>query len=105
MKIQMIGAAKRLILSLLLSAGLGGCAIYDAPYGAYDSYPYGYGNSTYFGPPISVDLGFGFYDYGGGYYRGHRGQHFGRGGYHGQRGHNFSQRGFHPGSRGHDRRH
>jgi hypothetical protein len=78
------GAAKRLILSLLLAAGLGGCAVYAPPY-ANDpygyGYGYGYGRPAYVGPPVSIDLGFGFYDYGGGYYGGGRGRHGHHGGH------------------------
>ncbi|MGZ8288046.1 MAG: hypothetical protein ACXW2U_00195 [Telluria sp.] len=93
------GAAKRLILSLLLGAGMAGCAVYAPPYSAYDSYPYNQGYSTYVGPPVTLDLGFGFYDYGHSYYRGHSGYHRG----HGYRGHQHGGRGHH-GGRGRGRR-
>ncbi|HEY0491027.1 MAG TPA: hypothetical protein VGD30_16065 [Telluria sp.] len=92
MKIPGAGVAKRLIFSLLLAGSLGGCAYYGPP-GAYDPYPYSYGAPVYVGPPVSLDLGFGFYDYGRSYHRGHqhghRVQHYRghRGGvHHGNRG-------------------
>jgi hypothetical protein len=98
------GAAKRLILSLLLATGLGGCAVYD-PY-AYSPYPYGYDYGyappaygyaapaygyappAYVAPPVSLDLGFGFYSFRGGHHHGgHWGRHGGfRGGHGGFRG-------------------
>jgi hypothetical protein len=111
------GAAKRLILSLLLATGLGGCAVYE-PYG-YAPYPYGYDYGyaapaygyaapaygyaapaygyappVYVGPPISLDLGFGLYHHGGGGHHGFRGHHGGHGGFHGGHG------GFHGGHGG-----
>lgn len=95
------GAAKRLLISLLLASGLGGCAVYGPPY-AYDSYPggYGYGYPAYVGPPVTLDLGFQFYDHGHrhgyhhGYHHGYRGH--GGGGWHGGRGWN-GDRGHHGG--------
>jgi hypothetical protein len=97
------GAAKRLILSLAVSIGLGGCAVYDAPPYAYDSYPYtygtypytygpygynyGYGYPAYAGPPVSLGLTLGYYGHSGGHYHGHHGHwgHHGHrhGGFHG----------------------
>lgn len=69
-------AVWRLAAVLLLSAGLGGCAVYGPPYSAYDPYPaYGYpayGYPTYVGPPITLDFGFGYY---GGHRHHHRGHH------------------------------
>jgi hypothetical protein len=101
MKMQTKGAAKRLFLSLLMATGLGGCAVYP-PY-AYDPYPYGYGYGyaapAYVGPPVSLDLGFGFYDYGGRHFDGHH-RH---GGFHGGHGHGHGHGGFH-GGRGGGRR-
>lgn len=52
---------RRIVAVLLLAGGLGGC-VYAPPY-AYDStYPAYYGYPTYAGPPVSLDLGFSFYD-------------------------------------------
>lgn len=98
MNILTKGAAKRLIFSLLLAVSLGGCAYYGPPPSGYDSYPYSYGYPSYVGPPVSIDLGFGFYDYGRVHHsRGHRthhGYHGGyRGGHHGQRGSRHAGRG------------
>jgi hypothetical protein len=100
MKMQTKRAAKPLFLSLLMATGLGGCAVYP-PY-AYDPYPYGYGYGSGYGygyappvyvdPPVSLDLGFGFYDYGGRHFGGH---HW-HGGFHGGHGHG----GFHGGHGG-----
>jgi hypothetical protein len=88
------GAAKRLTFSLLALSALGGCAVYapgpgpyygtDAngqavyatpPYGApYATYsPYYYG-PAYVGPPVSLNLGLGYW------HGGHRGGFRGRGG-------------------------
>lgn len=70
---------RRLVAVVLLAAGLGGC-VYAPPYGAYDATYAGYGYPTYVGPPVSLDLGFGFY---GGHHHGHyRGHH-----HHGWRSH------------------
>ena len=93
MKMLSTGVAKRLIFSLLLAGSLGGCAYYG-PAGAYDPYPYSYGGPAYVGPPVSLDLGFGFYDVGRSYHRGHHG--------HGYRSHhNRGHRGgVHHGNRG-----
>jgi hypothetical protein len=83
----------RAAAALLVAAALGGC-VYAPPYAAYDpAYP-SYSYPAYVGPPISLDLGFGFYDgprhghhgwghhggwrhHGGGHYRGRgwRGRH------------------------------
>lgn len=86
MKTQTKGVAKRLVISLLLVAGLGGCAVYGPPYSAYDG-GYGYGaGPAYVYPPVSVDLGFSYYDRGPRYNRGHGwGHHHGR--WHHGRGH------------------
>jgi hypothetical protein len=113
MKMQIKGAAKPLLFSLLMATALGGCAVYppygygyDAyPYGyGYDGYPYGYGYApypygygygyapAYFGPPVSFDFGFGFYDHGGRHFGGHHSH----GGFHGGGGHG----GFHGGHGG-----
>lgn len=100
MALQIRGAAKRLILSLLLACGATGCAVYGPPYSAYGApydYPaysydggYAYGAPAYAYPPLSLDLGFSYYDRGprhrgghgwghrhrgGGDWRGHRGGH------------------------------
>jgi hypothetical protein len=66
MNTQMKVAAKRLTLSLLVTVSATGCAYYGPPYAVYDPYYYGYTQPYYVGPPISLDLGFGFYDYHGG---------------------------------------
>ena len=102
MKTSTKGAVKRLIFSLLLAAGATGCAVYSPPYaGGYDSYPYSYGYPTYVGPPVTLDLGFQFYDRGRGYYGGHHGF---RGHQHGFRGHHGGFRGNHHAGRGNYRR-
>lgn len=51
-----------MVAALLLAGGLGGC-VYAPPY-AYDSAYPGYhgGYPGYAGPPVSLDLGFNFYD-------------------------------------------
>lgn len=98
MNILRQGAAKRLIFSLLLAGSLGGCAVYGPPAGAYDPYPFAYGAPTYVGPPVSLDLGLGFYDFGRVHHRGHRAHH---GHQHGLRGHySRGHRGVHHGNRG-----
>jgi hypothetical protein len=90
MKSQIKGAAKRLVISLLVAGGLGGCAVYAPPYGSYES-TYPYGGPAYVYPPVSLDLGFTYYDRGpryyGGYggYGGYRGGHYHRGFRHGRR--------------------
>jgi hypothetical protein len=98
MNILTKGVAKRLIFSLLLAGSLGGCAYYGPPPSGYDSYSYGY--PTYAGPPVSLDLGFGFYDYGRVHHRGHRAHHGHHGGY---RGAHHGNRGFRDGGRGRHR--
>ena len=82
-------AAKRLTLSLLAAATLGGCAVYEPGYPtgyAYDPYPYGppaYSGAPYYvGPPVS--LGLWFESRRGGGHRGHYGGRHGHyGGHHG----------------------
>ena len=88
------GAAKRLILSLVTGVALSGCAYYGPPPAAYDAYPYAYGPPVYGAPPVSIDLGFGFYDVGRAHHhRGHGLRHGGhRGAYHGHRGHRRGRR-------------
>ena len=86
MKTQIRGAAKRLFISLLLASGLGGCAVYGPPYAAYDSYPYG-GSPAYAYPPVTLDLGFSYYDRGPRYHGGHGWNHGHGRGHHGGRGH------------------
>ena len=66
--------ARRAVIALLLGCGLGGCAVYAPPYAGYDPYYPAYGYPAYVGPPVSLDLGFGFYNGG---YRGRGG--WGRG--------------------------
>lgn len=90
MKSQIKGAAKRLVISLLVAGGLGGCAVYAPPYASYDS-TYPYSGPAYVYPPVALDLGFTYYDRGpryyGGYggYGGYRGGHYHRGFRHGRR--------------------
>jgi hypothetical protein len=94
MDMRYAGAARRVIAALLLAVGLGGC-VYGPPY-AYDSTGTAYyGYPTYVGPPVTLDLGFSFYDghgyhghhgYHGGYHGGHHGYHGGHGGHHGRGG-------------------
>lgn len=88
------GAAKRLTISLLMGVALSGCAYYGPPPAAYDAYPYGDGGPGYAVAPVSIDLGFGFYDHGRAYHhRGHGLRHGGyRGAYHGHRGHGRGRR-------------
>lgn len=95
MKIQFKGAAKRLILSLLIGGTLAGCAVYGPPPAAYDPYPHGYGRPVYVAPPVSLDLGFGFYDFGRTYHH-HRGHGLQQRHHHGPRAHR-GHRGFHRG--------
>lgn len=79
MRLQTLGAAKRLAFSFALALGATGCAVYPAPYSAYPASSYdGYGGYTYAEPayaypPAAIGLGFSYYDYD----RGprHRGQH------------------------------
>lgn len=82
MDVRRVFAVRRLVVVLLLAAGLGGCAVYGPPYAAYDPYPAygypGYGYPTYIGPPVTLDFGLG-------YYSGHRHHH--HGGHHGWRSH------------------
>ena len=78
--------AIRLIAALLLAVGLGGC-VYAPPYTAYDPYYAGYSYysyPTYVGPPVSLNLGFGYYKHHHSHH-GYRGGHHGRyhGGHHG----------------------
>ena len=75
MALQIRGAAKRLILSLLIAGAAAGCAVYGPPYAAYgapygstagySTYPvyaydggYGYGGPAYAYPPVTLGLGF-----------------------------------------------
>lgn len=95
MDLQIQGAAKRLLLSLLAAAGLSGCAVYGygPPYSTDDSY-YDTFSPGYSGPPVMVDLGFVY-----GRSDRHRGRHY--------RGHDFRAHrdGYRqPGYHGHDRR-
>ncbi|WP_182915629.1 hypothetical protein [Massilia cavernae] len=97
MNTSLKGAAKRLIFSLLLAASATGCAVYAPPYSSHDPNPYAYGYPTYVGPPVTLDLGFRFYDHG---FHGNRHHHGFRGGHHGFRGHHHGFRGHHHGFRG-----
>lgn len=72
-------AVRRSAAVLLLAASLGGCAVYGPPYAAYggNAYP-GYGYPayvypTYIGPPVTFDLGFGYYSRHHHHHRGHHG--------------------------------
>lgn len=110
MKLQTKGAAKRLILSLLLVVSASGCAYdpyyyapsqpyysgsqpyygYSRPYYGYGRPYYGYSAPYYVGPPISLGLGFSWSEH-----RGHS-HHGGHGWGHGYRGHGWGH-----GYRGH----
>jgi hypothetical protein len=61
MNTQNLRVLKRCAAGLLLAAGLGGCAVYGPPYGAYDPYYGNGGYSTYSGPPVELNLGLGYY--------------------------------------------
>ena len=101
MNILLKGAAKRLIFSLLLAGSLGGCAYHGPAPSGYDAYPYSYAYPSYVGPPVNIDLGFGFHDYGRAHhFRGHRAHHGYHGGY---RGDHHGNRAFRQGGRGHHR--
>jgi hypothetical protein len=79
MNVHITSSLRRIVAALLLAGGLGGCAVYGPPY-AYDgSYPV-YDYPTYIGPPIALDLGFG-------YYKGPRHGHYRHHHHHGWRGH------------------
>ena len=74
MKDQRVFSIKRVTVALLLAAGLGGCAVYGPPYAGYDPYYPGTSYPGYVGPPVELNLGFGFYDsHRHGHYRGHHG--------------------------------
>ena len=94
------GAAKRLLFSLLAGVALSGCAVYGPPPGAYDPYPYGYGQPVYGGPPVSIDLGLGYYSVGRAYH--HRGHGYHHRHHHAPRVHHHQRghRGVHHGHRG-----
>ncbi len=95
MKTQTKGVAKRLVISLLLAAGLGGCAVYGPPYAAYDG-GYGYNSSpAYVYPPVSLDLGFSYYDRGPRYHGGRGWGHNHWRGHHGRGHHRGWGRGRH----------
>lgn len=99
MNIHITSSLRRVAAALLLAAGLGGCAVYGPPY-AYDAgYP-AYGYPTYVGPPIALDLGFGYYR-GHGHYRNHH-HHGWR---HGGGGHDRGGWGHHRGGHGRHGRH
>lgn len=73
------GIMRRVIASLLLAGGLGGCVLappyaYDATYPGYGGYP------GYAAPPVALDLGFSFYDGPRHGYRGDRHHGWGDGG-------------------------
>lgn len=56
------GIIKRCAAGLLLAAGLGGCAVYGPPgYASYDPYYGNSGYSGYYGSPVEVNLGLGYY--------------------------------------------
>ncbi|SFC32073.1 hypothetical protein [Massilia yuzhufengensis] len=61
MNIQGIRLLKRGAVGLLLVAGLGGCAVYGPPYAGNDPYYGGGGYSTYYGAPVELNLGLGYY--------------------------------------------
>lgn len=105
------GAARRLVVALLLAGGLGGC-VYDPYYYGYGYPAYGYSGygypayayptyryPTYVGPPVS--LSFGYYEYR--HHGRYHGKHYGQGwrGHpgHGWRGHGQGGWGQHRGGR------
>ena len=53
---------KRLAAGLTIAAGLGGCAVYGPPQAGYDPYYGNGGYSSYYGPPVEVNLGLRYYD-------------------------------------------
>lgn len=71
-------AARRIVAAVLLAGGLGGC-VYAPPYAAYDPYYPSYGYPAYVGPPVTLDLGFGYYSHHH-HHRGHGGHGWGHGG-------------------------
>jgi hypothetical protein len=79
------GIARRVVIALLLAAGLGGC-VYAPPYAAYDPYYYPtYGYPAYVGPPVTLDFGYyrhhhHHHHHGHGYYGGHGRHGWGYGG-------------------------
>lgn len=90
MHIHIHSSLRRVAAALLLAGGLGGCAVYGPPY-AYDT---AYAYPAYVGRPVSLDLGFAFYDRPRhGHYRHHH--------HHGWRGHGW---GHHRGGWGHHHR-
>ncbi|MGF6274895.1 hypothetical protein ABIB38_003287 [Massilia sp. UYP11] len=125
MNLQIKGAAKRLTFSLLLACGLGGC-VYAPPYAGYDtayapaagysSYPaypsssyygaYPYGRPAYVYPPVTLGLGFSYYDRGPRHHGHGRHHGWGRGhGGHQWRGHHGGHGGRHHGGPGRGRGH
>ena len=104
MNVQRSFSVRRMVVAVLLAAGLGGC-VYAPPYGAYDATYAGYGYPTYVGPPVTLDLGFGYYSgHRHGHYRGHHHGHY-RGHHHGWRKHGGGHHrgGWHGGGRRHGR--
>jgi hypothetical protein len=61
MNIRNLRLLKRCAAGLLLAAGLGGCAVYGPPYAGYDPYYGNTGYSGYYGSPVEVNLGLGYY--------------------------------------------
>jgi hypothetical protein len=104
MKSTIKGAAKRLVISLLLACGLGGCAYYGPPYAPYDSsYPYYSYGPGYAYPPVSLDLGFTYFDHGSRHHGGHGWGHHGGRGHHGFHHGGGGHHGFHHGGGRHHR--
>ena len=52
---------QRCAAGLLLAAGLGGCAVYGPPSAGYDPYYGNGGYSGYYGSPVELNLGLGYY--------------------------------------------
>ena len=86
MMTQTIPMLKRCAAGLLLVAGLGGCAVYAPPYAGNDPYYGGAGYSGYYGPPVSVGVGLGFYGNDRDGYHRRDGRGHGRGHHHDGRG-------------------
>lgn len=116
MKLQIGSAAQRLVFVLLLACSAAGC-VYAPPYAAYDggyapaygysgypaysSYGYPYARPAYVYPPVTLGLGFSYYDRGPRHYGGHRWGHGGRHhGAHGWRGHHGGHSHHYHGGRG-----
>lgn len=101
MDISIVSAAKRLSFAFLVTAALGGCAVYQPGYaGAYAPYaqgdPYVYSQPAYVAPPVHFDFGFEsrhrFHGHRHGFHHGSRGHGHGHGFRSHGRGHGFRGR-------------